>query len=280
MKKIKIVTDSSITIADELVEKYDITVIPLSVMIDGTVYSDDELSGERFMELMAAAHSLPKTTQPPIGLITEVYDELGKDGYDILSIHLTSSLSGTSETARQASMLSHANVEVVDSDFIDQALAFQVVEAAKMAQDNASIEEILKRITEIRDETKLFVGLSSLDNLVKGGRVGRVVGAVSSFLNIKVVMELKNKELIPVAKGRGNKTFKKWLGEVKADMSNYSNIREVAISYAGNLSIAQDIEKGLADVLNGVKVSVLHTGSVIATHTGTDAFALMFYGEK
>ena len=114
MAKLKVVTDSSCTMEPTVRDQLNIHVVPLSVMIDGMVYPDDDsLPGERFMQMMAQAKELPKTSQPPIGHFVELFDELGKDGSDVLSIHMTKGLSGTVEAARQASNLSKANVTVI-----------------------------------------------------------------------------------------------------------------------------------------------------------------------
>ena len=121
MTSIKIVTDSSCTMETEVRDRLHIHVVPLSVMIDGVLYrDDDDLSGARFMEMMSSAKELPKTSQPPIGEFVELYDELGKDGSQVISIHMTKGLSGTVEAARQASNLSKTNVTILDSDTTDQ----------------------------------------------------------------------------------------------------------------------------------------------------------------
>lgn len=103
MGTIKIVTDSSITIEPELIKALDITVVPLSVMIDSKLYSDNDLKRRRsFLSLMKASKSLPKTSQPPVGLFAETYENLVKKGVtDIVAIHLSPALSGTIEASRQ-----------------------------------------------------------------------------------------------------------------------------------------------------------------------------------
>ena len=97
----------------------------------------------------------------------ELFDELGKDGSDVLSIHMTKGLSGTVEAARQASNLSKANVTVIDSDTTDQALSFQVIRAAQLAQEGKTLAEVLPEVDKVRENTKLFIGVSTLENLVK-----------------------------------------------------------------------------------------------------------------
>lgn len=275
MSKIKIVTDSSITIEPDVVEALDIAVVPLSVMIDGQFFSDADLKDEgKFLALMQAGHHLPKTSQPPVGLFAEVYEGLVANGAEqIVSIHLTHALSGTLEASRQGAMIAGVDATVIDSGFTDQAIKFQVVEAAKLAKQGASLETILERVEEIRQKTELYIGVSTLENLVKGGRIGRVTGLLSSLLNIRVVMELKNHQLNPIVKGRGAKTFIKWLDSFIASVGN-RQIAEIGISYAGKKDFALQLKERLQGLVEQ-DISVLETGSIIQTHTGEDAFAVM-----
>ena len=274
MTKIKIVTDSSVTIEPELVKQLDITVVPLSVMIDNVVYSDADLKEEgKFLQLMQEAKNLPKTSQPPVGVFAEVFEELSKDGSQILAIHMSHALSGTVEAARQGASLSTADVTVIDSSFTDQALKFQVVEAAKLAQEGKELEEILSHVEEVKNHTELYIGVSTLENLVKGGRIGRVTGLLSSLLNIRVVMQMKDHELQPIVKGRGAKTFKKWLDELITSLSERS-VAEIGISYSGSADWAKEMKESLQAYVEK-PISVLETGSIIQTHTGENAWAVL-----
>ncbi|WP_086444442.1 DegV family protein [Candidatus Enterococcus lemimoniae] len=278
MTNVKIVTDSSCTMLKSIRDDLDIQMMPLSVMIDGVVYADDDhLEGEHFMELMSTAKALPKTSQPPIGEFVELYDRLGADGSEVVSIHMTKGLSGTVEAARQAGNLSSANVTVIDSDFTDQGLSFQVIQAAKLAKNGAGVPEILAEINHVKENTKLFIGISTLDNLVKGGRISRATGLLSSIFNMKVVMDFDQTELIPVAKGRGMKTFNKWFDELKSELSSLSNVRQIGISHADGLELANSFKEGLQALFPDMDIPVLHTNPVIATHTGKGAFAIMYY---
>jgi len=274
MTKIKIVTDSSVTIEPELVKQLDITVVPLSVMIDNVVYSDADLKEEgKFLHLMQEAKNLPKTSQPPVGVFAEVFEDLCQDGSQILAIHMSHALSGTVEAARQGASLSTADVTVIDSSFTDQALKFQVVEAAKLAQEGKDMEEILSHVKEVKNHTELYIGVSTLENLVKGGRIGRVTGLLSSLLNIRVVMQMKDHELQPMVKGRGAKTFKKWLDELITLLSDRS-VAEIGISYSGSSDWAKEMKDNLQPYVEK-PISVLETGSIIQTHTGENAWAIL-----
>ena len=278
MTNVKIVTDSSCTMEKSLRDELNIHMMPLSIMVDGVVYPDDDhLPGEKFMDMMANAKALPKTSQPPIGEFVELYDRLGEDGSEVISIHMTKGLSGTVEAARQASNLSSSKVTVIDSDFTDQGLSFQVIQAAKLAQAGAGVPEILAEIERVKQNTKLYIGISTLDNLVKGGRISRTTGLLSNIFNMKVVMDFENTELIPVAKGRGVKTFNKWFDELKSELSKIPNGRQIGISHAYGLELAKGFKEGLQAIFKDMDIPVLHTNPVIATHTGKNAFAIMYY---
>lgn len=273
MTQVKIVTDSSVTIEPEVVKELNITIVPLSVMIDGVLYSDADLKEGEFLHLMQQSKNLPKTSQPPVGVFAEVFEELGKDGSQVVAIHMSHALSGTVEAARQGASLSSSDVTVIDSSFTDQAMKFQVVEAAKLAKEGKDLETILAHIEEVKNHTELYIGVSTLENLVKGGRIGRVTGLLSSLLNIRVVMQMKNHELQPIVKGRGAKTFKKWLEELTNTLSQKS-VAEIGISYAGTNELANEM-KALLQPYVEKPISVLETGSIIQTHTGENAWAIL-----
>ncbi|MGX7023886.1 DegV family protein [Vagococcus hydrophili] len=277
MTKIKIVTDSSCIIDSDRMKDLDIHTISLSIMIDGTIYADqNELDKNEFITMMENSPSLPKTSQPPIGEFIALYDELGKDGSEIISIHLTEKLSGTVNTARQAAQMSQSKVTVIDSDYIDQALGFQVYEAATLAKKGATVEQILAHIEKVKSNTQLYIGVATLDNLVKGGRIGKLVGAVSGFLNMKVLCQLTNGELEVIAKGRGNKTFTKWVKGLDEKLATYS-VNYLGLSEADGMEISTELKNSIMSVLPDMKIPIIRTTPLVATHAGKGAFAVMFY---
>lgn len=274
---IKIVTDTTCTMNKELITQLDIHMVPLSVMVDDVIFSVDEtFDNAKFMNMMEKAKSLPKSSQPPIGVFAELYDELGKDGSQIISIHMTESLSGTVNAARQAVQLTKSDVTVIDSTFTDQSLSFQVIRAAELALKGASKDEILKEVEYVRENSRLFVGLSTMDNLVKGGRIGRVTGMLSNLLNIKAVLELENNELDVQVKGRGVKIFYKWL-EGTIDEMKQREIHKIGISHANGEEIAENLKQILLNAFPDFDIPIYPTNPIIATHTGKGAFAVMYY---
>lgn len=280
MAKIKLVTDSSIQLTEQEIKDNDITVIPLTIMIDSTVYVDGETIGrEEFMTKMAAAKALPKTSQPAIGTFLDVFDKLTADGSQVLAVHMLEAISGTVNSARQAAELCKGEVTVVDSDFTDRSLAFQVLEAAKMIRADKDMQAIVDRMAIIRDHTNLVMGVSTLENLVKGGRISRVSGLLSSLLNIKVILQVKDGQLGMLQKGRGTKTLKRFVDDhiekMKALADN--SIQAIGVSYAGGLAMAEEIKQKLEANFPTVPLLVRPTDPVIATHTGDGAFAIQYY---
>ncbi|GAB6092102.1 hypothetical protein JCM31185_03570 [Furfurilactobacillus curtus] len=278
MPNVKIVTDSSAGLTEAEISQYDIAIIPLSVMIDGTVYVEREtITNEEFMTKMVAAKALPKTSQPPLGRFVEVFDQLGADGSPVLSINMMASISGTVEAARQAAQLSSSDVTVLDSQTTDRGLAFQVLAAAKLAATGASLDEVISETVNVRDHSRLFMGVIKLDNLVAGGRISRAVGLVSNLLNIKVGLEVIKGQIEVTTKGRGMKTITKFLNEAYADMQAAGHVASVGISHAGAPDTANQIAEHVRQLFPDVPIVVRQTASIISTHAGQGAFALMYY---
>lgn len=279
--KIKIVTDSSVQLSAEEIKQYEIHIVPLTIVIDKMIYTDGvNLTRPEFMSKMAAAKNLPQTSQPSIGTFMDMYDELSADGSEILSIHMSKTLSGTVNAARQAAQISKAKVTVVDSEFIDRATAFQVMVAAQLAQAGKSVDEIIAAMQEVKNHTQLYLSVTNLTNLVKGGRLSRVSGILSSLLNIKVVLQFHDNTLEPIHKGRGMKTINNFYRELIEQMQKLGHpIKMIGISHADALPSAQQVQAQLQAIFPNVAILVAPTSPVVATHTGAGAMAVMFYTE-
>ncbi|MBW4802514.1 DegV family protein [Loigolactobacillus coryniformis] len=280
MATIKIVTDSSVQLTPEEVEKYNITVIPLSVMIDGTVYIDGKtITRPRFVELMNQSTALPKTSQPPIGEFIELFDQLGADGSQVIALHMTDAISGTVNTARQAANLSKSDVTVIDTRETDRGMAFQVLRAAQLAQSGADKETILSSLDRVRNSTKLYLAVMTLDNIVKGGRVSRVTGLISNILNMKVIFEMIDGELNVRTKGRGTKTVNNFMRDLIADLASKPNIKSIGISHVAANDVMEKFRADIHAALPNVPLLIHDTSPIIATYAGMGAFAIMYYTE-
>ncbi|MGD6803244.1 DegV family protein [Rossellomorea vietnamensis] len=278
MKDIKIVTDSTVDLSKEEIETYGIHVVPLSISIDGENYLDRvDITPKEFMEKMKQSNELPKSSQPPAGEFVKLYDKLGSDGSTVLSIHMTGNMSGTVRSAESAAEMSSANVKVVDSRFISKALGFQVIEAAKMAADGKSLENILERLDQIRNETNLFVVVDTLENLVKGGRIGKGRALIGSLLNIKPIASLAGGEYTPVAKVRSHSQVVKYLAAQFVEDVKGKTIRGVGLVHADGQDLAQKLKSRITELTGYEAIEIEDTTPIISTHTGPGAIGFMYY---
>lgn len=278
MSRIIIVTDSTADLTEQEIQDFNIHVVPLNITIQEEHYLDGEtITKEEFKNKMIVSSELPMTAQPSIGRFVELYDELGKDGSEIISIHLMNSISGTVNAARQAADITESTVTVVDSDFTSRSMGIIVREAAQAAKEGKSAEEVLAVIESTRQRTKLYLTVLNLDNLIKGGRISRVMGAFSNLLNIKLFLEVINGKIEIVQKGRGLKSLQKKYDEVFEEMKAFPNgIQEIGIMHAGLNEFNQAQIDTLRELFPEAKLTIVMTSPIIMSHTGVDAMAVTY----
>ena len=278
MSRIIIVTDSTADLTEQEIQDFNIHVVPLNITIQEEHYLDGEtITKEEFKNKMIASSELPMTAQPSIGRFVELYDELGKDGSEIISIHLMNSISGTVNAARQAADITESTVTVVDSDFTSRSMGIIVREAANAAKEGKTAEEVLEVIESTRQRTKLYLTVLNLDNLIKGGRISRVMGAFSNLLNIKLFLEVINGKIEIVQKGRGLKSLQKKYDEVFEEMKACPNgIQEIGIMHAGLNEFNQSQIDTLRKLFPDAKLTIVMTSPIIMSHTGVDAMAVTY----
>lgn len=280
MRKIKIVTDSTVDLADEILKEYGVEVVPLSIHIDGETFIDRVgITPDEFIQKMKFSQELPKSSQPAVGLFEELYNRLDDEGYDVISIHMTGGMSGTVQAAQMAANLSKGNVTVVDSRFISKALSYQVLEAAKLALEGKSVDEIVSRLHVVRENTRLFVFVDTLENLIKGGRIGKGKALIGSLLNIKPIASLDGGEYTPVVKVRSHTQAVKYLAKQFAEDVKDKTIKKVGIAHAEGKELAYKLKQAIYDITGFEEVDIDYTTPVISTHTGIGAIGFMYYFE-
>jgi len=278
--RIHIVTDSTCDLTKEEVAQHGIHIVPLTIQIDGQTYIDGvDLEPQSFLGLMKNAKNLPKSSQPAPGKFKELYDELGQNGDQIISIHMTGGMSGTVESARQAAQMTDADVTVIDSRFIAIGLAIQLREAIKMRDAGATVEEIVIRLEKVRENTYLYVIVDTLENLIKGGRIGKGTGFIGSLLNIKVIANLEGGVYNPVSKVRSHKQVVNYLfKQFQADTTG-KTVKAVGISHADGLITMGEPLKALIEETGFNDVEIAFTSPIISTHTGPGAIGFIYFAE-
>ena len=279
-------TDSSAQLTPEEIEKYDITVVPLSVTVGGNTYLDGiEISRQEFVKKMSESAELPKTSQPSIGRLVDTINDLTSDGSEVIGIFLAKVLSGTIDAARQAVKLTGKSdqVHIVDSELTDRAEGLQVLEAARDAEKGKSISEIMDHLEKIKKTQRLRLMIVNLENVIKGGRLGPISGKIANMLNIRIELQMPNGELKVAKKGRGKKFMMAFDQRVLDDIeANKEKIKEVGISYVSLDGVPQkllDFAQKIKDINSKIDVLVRETSPIIATHAGMDAYAILYYTE-
>jgi DegV family protein with EDD domain len=278
MTKIHIVTDSTCDLTKEELEKLGIQIVPLTIQMDGHTYTDGvDIFPDEFLTKMKDLQELPKSSQPAPGRFVELYDELGKDGSKIISIHMTGGMSGTVDSARQAAEMTESDVAVVDSRYIAWGLAFQLREAAKKRDEGASLEEIVAHVNKVRENTRLFVVLDTLENMVKGGRIGKGKAMLGSILNLKPVAHLDIGEVTICAKPRSHKQVVKYLFEQFQKDTAGKKVLGVGLSHANALETMGNPLLDLVRETGFTNIDIAYTSPIISTHTGPGAIGFMYY---
>lgn len=267
--RVAIVTDSTSDIPAHIALAEGIEIVPLTVTIDGESTPDGVLTQEEFFAKMRVAPRLPTTSQPPVGAFVEAYERALSAAGSVVSIHVSESLSGTIGSARQAAERFGGRVTVFDSRNLSWGLAFQVLEAARAAAEGLSATAVVERTAEVRDSVRLIVGLDSLDNLAKGGRIGRVSRFLGSMLDIKVLFQVIGGQFEPVKRVRGQAAAldatMRWVSEQMGGATSGA----FAVLHALTEERAARLAESLRATYDASEMYVLPVGSVISTHTGT-----------
>lgn len=275
-------TDSSVQLTEEEIKKYDITVVPLSVTIDGKTYVDGvDITRRDFIERMDEDSDVPKTSQPPIGRFVETIKKLTADGSEVLGIFLAKSLSGTIDAAKQAaSIVPDAKVVCHDSGYTDRSEGYEVIAAAQDAQAGKSIDEILDHLKKMEDNMYLEMMIPDLTNIVKGGRLGKLASRVVSMLNIRIFLQMKNGKVLVPKKGRGKKFTEKFNDMLVKQLKELGDqVKQVGISYVDTLDAMEKLAARFKEVNPNVDILIRKTSPIIITHAGHGAYAVMFYTE-
>jgi DegV family protein with EDD domain len=265
-----VVADSTSDIEPDLAADNGITVVPLSVMIGDESFTDGVLSQQQFFDRMNAAERLPTTSQPAVGAFAEAYARALETADQVISVHISSKLSGTLESAYAAAEQFVGRVHVFDSLNLSWGCAWQVVEAARCAAEGIGPEAALERIASVRDRVRLIVGVDSLDNLTKGGRIGRVGSFLGSLLNLKVTFTVgPDGAFVPVARSRGEKAALQHTLDWVAEQMGSATSGRFAVGHALSRDRALWLSEEIAKRFEVVEMVIYEAGSVIATHTGT-----------
>ncbi|MEY9971897.1 DegV family protein with EDD domain [Lysinibacillus sp. RC46] len=271
-----IVTDSTAYIPAEERERLNIHMIPLSVNISGQLFAEEvDITASEFYDKVRGAKEFPKTTQPPIGEFASLFEELAKEYDEVISIHLSSGISGTYQGAIQAGeMVEDIDVYAFDSEISCAVQGFYALRAAEMAAQGSSAKEILATLADMKQSIRAYFIVDDLAHLQRGGRLSSAAALIGGLLQVKPVLHFVDKVIVPFEKIRTRKKALKRAEELLAeDVQKYEALDAVVIH--GNCQAeAEEWLAQLAATYPSVNFKLSYFGPVIGTHLGEGAMGL------
>ena len=278
--KIGIVMDSTGYLPNDILERFQIRVVPLNVNIGDETFFETELTNTIFFEKLSHISGLSTTSQPSVGSFLETYESLLSEGIeDIVSIHISSALSGTLQSAKMAKDLaSSPNIHLFDSRSAALGLGVLAWAAAEWADQGLSALQIMAQLSNLKQQTEFYFIVNTLENLRKGGRIGGAAALVGTLLQIKPILYFNQQAQIDVfdkVRSR-SRAWQRVLDELNRALSSGKRYRICVM----HVNIPEEGETLLNEIkvrFSKHEVRLFEAGAVIATHVGPGAFGLTFH---
>jgi len=271
---VKIVTDTLSDITDELAKQWGLTVVPLYVRFGKQIYRDRvEITSEEFYRRLVNEPVLPSTTQPTPNDFAEVFQRLSKETDEILAIVVSSKLSGTFQSAKQAKdyLQGKCRVEIVDSLTVAMAEGLIVLSAAKKVREGANLAAAAESARKAASRCHLIAYFDTLKYLAKGGRIGKAQGLLGSVLSVKPILTVKDGEMAPLTRVRSMSAGLDYLYNVVA---GYKNIEGLAVEHATTPDDADTLVARISSIYPREKIYRAVISPVIGTYAGPNAIAI------
>lgn len=279
----QIVTDSGVDVvlSEKNKQELDYHVVPLVVTLDGKSYRENvDIQKDDFYRLLTASNKMPVTSQPSVGDFTDIYRKLAKTDRDILSIHISSGLSGTVNTALAAAeMVPEANVTVVDAKTLSAVPGWMVDAASKAIKRGWTKDKIINLMEQIKTSSHSIYTLNDLKYLINGGRISHMKGLLASLLQIKplIGVDKESGKYVQMGQSRSFLGAAKEMVNLISKQIKPNNEMRVQIMHAQNLSGAEVLREQIEKVFK--KCSWLPTGQlslVLGAHTGPTMVGVAF----
>ncbi|MDD2629152.1 MAG: DegV family protein [Limnochordia bacterium] len=277
---IRVFTDSSADIPKELKDEYNIVDVPLKIRFGDEEFKDGvELSAADFYTKLAGSSVMPSTSQPSPGEFIEAYKAHSQPQDTIISVHLSSELSGTFQSANLASsMINDREIIVIDGRNASVGTGMIALAAAGAAAQGKTKDEIVALCKRIVSNLKVYFVVETLEYLHKNGRIGKAAALVGGLLKIKPILCIDDGVVAPYAKARGTKrALSQMVAEVAQDISQFKKETVIFVVHANNEAGAKDLVERLMQETNCPQPSVAVVGPVIGSHAGPNTLGVLCY---
>ncbi|ASF40441.1 DegV family protein [Halobacillus halophilus] len=280
--KTAVLTDSTAYLKRDTRRANDIHMIPLNVIFGHESYQEEiDINADDFYDMVKEGGELPKTSQPSTGLMTNKLEELARDYDAVLAIHLSSGISGTYQGMIAAGdMVEGIDVHVFDSEISCLMQGFYALEAAELASNGETPEQILNRLEVMKQSMKAYFMVDDLTHLHRGGRLNGAQAFVGSLLQVKPVLHFVDTKIVPFEKIRTRKKALKRILTLFEESIEEGAMYKACIIHANRLDEAKQIKKEIEQQFENVEIEVSYFGPVIGTHLGEGAIGLGWYRQS
>ena len=271
---VQVVTDSTSDISPDEAEGLGVRIVPALVAFGDDVFRDRvDITPSEFYARLVSSREFPKTSQPSVEAFASVYREVAAEGHDIASIHVSSKLSGTLNSASIASETSEleTRVELVDSYTAGVGLRAVVEAAAERARAGAPLEEVTAAARSVMARNRVVVTLDTLEFLQKGGRIGRASALVGSALRIKPLIHIDGGEVAPFDRVRTRSKAVRRLEEVALEDRT---IETLFVIFSDNDASAAELVEHVTPHLPHTRIEVIQTGPTVGAYLGPNALGI------
>ena len=282
---VKIITDSAADLPVELLQAYDIDLIPLRVYDEAeTEYLDGvTLKSVTLLQKMREG-AVYRTSLPSLETFQEKFVSYAKEGNPCIYLAFSSELSGTYQSSvlikeEVKETYTDLDLEIIDTKCASLGQGIVVLEAAKMAKEGASKEEILNRVAFLMNHMEHIFTVADLQYLVRGGRLSKVAGFIGGLLNIKPILNVDEGKLVPLEKVRGKKKVLSRIVDIMEERGKDLKGQTIGMTHGDDLETAEAL-KALITERFGCEVFIVNTiGAAIGAHTGPGVITLFFLNE-
>lgn len=278
MANIQIIIDSMIDMPKDILDRYNIIVMPLTIIFEDGEYKDGvDLTGKQFYEKLSQSKDLPKTSQISPNIFIEVFKKVLDEGKEILCINGSSKASGTYQSAVVAkSSLESDKIEVFDTMALSFGAGMFVYEAAKMADAGKSLKEIVEFLNTMKAHVEHIFTVDTLEYLKKGGRLNPMKATIATMLNIKPILTVVDGLVESLDKVRGSKKVIGKMIEMAEERGKTFEDKVVGISHANCSDTLELLKKQIIKKLNPKEIIITEIGCTIGTHVGSGTLAIFF----
>ncbi|MFD2922564.1 DegV family protein [Halobacillus naozhouensis] len=277
--KTAVLTDSTAYIPKKVRQSNHIHMVPLNVIFGHESYQEEiDITADDFYDMVKENSDLPKTSQPSTGLMVDKLEELARDYDAVVAIHLSSGISGTYQGMVAASeMVEDLEVHVFDSEISCLMQGFYAIEAAELANNGGTPEQVIARLEEMKSSMRAYFMADDLSHLHRGGRLNGAQAFVGSLLQVKPVLHFVDTKIVPFEKIRTRKkALKRILTLFEEDITREGTF-QASVIHANRGQEAEQIKRAIEEQFENVEVTVSYFGPVIGSHLGEGAMGLGWY---